>query len=78
MDQADSVHSTPREPAAENRQGNPYYALESPICDLTLMAGVNSTIVESANAPRSSQIHKGFTLVSDAEFEQLFVFRLSP
>jgi hypothetical protein len=67
MTQADSVHSTPRETAPDK----PYSALESSICDLALMAGINSTIVESANVPRPAQIHKGYTLVSDAEFEQL-------
>jgi hypothetical protein len=67
MAQADSVHSTPPEPAPYN----PYSSLESLICDLALMAGVNSTIVESNNLPRSSQINKGFTLVSDAALEEL-------
>jgi hypothetical protein len=46
--------------------------LESPVCDLALMAGVNSSIVEAAmNVPEEARIHKGHVQIATQEADEL-------
>lgn len=74
MTQADSVHSTPPtntspfRPIAHSVVGR----LESSLCEIANMAGVNSSILEaSLNAPAELRFRKGQVLIGETETEQL-------